>query len=442
MPLKTSISGVRGTVPDSLTDEVVLNFTKAFGTYLDGGKVVIGRDTRSTGEHIKEIVIKGLAATGCEIIDIGIAPTPTTQLAVVSQKAKGGIIVTASHNPLPWNGLKFVKSSGIFLNAEEAEKFFAIYYSQKFQTAKYQLQTTNYNQAINDHINKVLKFVDTEKIKSKKFKVAIDPCNGAGTVITEELLHELGSEVVAINNDPNQPFAHPPEPTPANLQDLCALVKNEHCAIGFAQDPDADRLAIVTEEGEPMSEEYTITAAAEFLLSLKKPKNAVIVTNLSTTQAVDDVAKKYSAQVVRTKVGEVYVSEKMREIKAFLGGEGNGGLIVPEIGYGRDSLAAIAVMLWYMAESNLPLSVLWKSLPQYFIAKHKLEISPEKAAEIIGRVAKNYKNPDLTEGLKILLPNGWIHLRPSNTEPIMRIFAEAKTVEAAEQLSKEILNQI
>lgn len=439
--LKISISGVRGTVPDSLTDDVVLDFAKAFGTYIKGGSIVIGCDTRRSSESIKGVVIEGLRDCGCDVVDLGLATTPTVGIMVRHIKARGGVIVTASHNPEPWNGLKFVRNDGIFLNPGQAKALLDIYYEKKFK-AKKKGSAISFKASNKIHIEKILKFIDVKAIKRSKFKVAIDCCNGAGSVITPMLLKKLGCTIVSINTRPASPFGRGAEPTPDNLKDLAALVKKENADIGFAQDPDADRLAIVDETGTAVSEEYTLALCMKLILSSQKTLNKIVVANLSTTAALDDIAAEFGAKIIRTKIGEVYVAEAIKKEKAIIGGEGNGGVIFPKIGFNRDSLAGIALILMLLTRQKKKLSRIISEIPKYELVKNKIECkTDEEGAAFIEKMHNKFKNEklDLTEGIKVIRPYGWLHLRPSNTEPIIRIFAEAKDRDLAEKFIAEAL---
>jgi len=444
--LKISISGVRGIVPESLNDEVVQNFAKAFGTYLDGGKVVVGCDTRPSGIRIKQIVFESLLSCGCEVIDLGISTTPTVGILTSHLKARGGIVITASHNPNPWNGLKFIAEDGIFLTPSEFEKFITIYENKKF-ISKSGGKITTFDKADEIHINKVLNAIDLAKIKASKFKVVIDSCNGAGSIVTPILLKKLGCTVIEINTKAGEEFPHGPEPTPENLKELSLAVINNKADIGFAQDPDADRLSIVTNKGEAISEEYTLAIAAKYILSknVRTGRSLSIVTNLSTSSLIDDIAKEFGAKVIRTKIGEVHVAVEIKKSKAPIGGEGNGGVIYPKIGFNRDSLAAIALILNYLAEEKQSIDQVVSKLPVYFLSKAKIECnSNEEAIKILDKANELFKNEkiDKTEGLKVYLKDAWIHLRPSNTEPILRIFCEAKSRQEAEKINKNVLSSL
>lgn len=440
--LKISISGTRGTVPDSLTPQVCLDFAKAFGTYLKGGTVVVGTDTRSSSEFIKGIAIQGLLSCGCNIIDLGIATTPTVGIMVRELEANGGLIITASHNPEPWNGLKFVRNDGIFLNSTQGQQLLDIYYSKAFVEQPGSRAKTN-TKAAEIHIKKILKQINPGLIKRRKFKVVIDSVNGAGSVIAPELLRRLGCEVIELYTAPKAPFPRGAEPTPDNIKELARLVKEHHADAGFAQDPDADRLAIVTNTGEAISEEYTLALCSKFILKNANAPKKLVVCNLSTTAAIDDIAREFNAIVVRTKIGEVYVAEAIKKENAIIGGEGNGGIIYPKIGFNRDSQIGIALILMYMAKEKKPLSELVAQIPKYYLVKNKIECeSTDEASNFIEKIKRKFQNDtlDLTEGVKVIRRDGWLHLRPSNTEAVIRVFAEARSKEIAEKFIAEALN--
>ncbi|MCX7715937.1 MAG: phosphoglucosamine mutase, partial [Endomicrobia bacterium] len=325
--LKISISGVRGIIGDTLTPTIVVRFAQAFGTFTNGGKIVVGSDTRPSREMIKHAVISGLISTGCEIIDVGILPVPTVQFIVREVNADGGIMITASHNPIEWNALKFIGPTGTFLTQQQIDRVIDIYHQGSFLLkSSLEYKDVSYDDTIVDlYINKILTSVDSEKIKRRKFKVAIDSCNGAGSVITVKLLEKLGCEVIPINTDITKIFPRNPEPTPENLNQLCEVVKQTNADIGFAQDADADRLSIVSNEGIAIGEEYTLALAVKNVLS--KTKEATVVVNLSTSKMLEDICAQYNAKCYRAKVGEINVVEKILKLNAIIGGEGNGGVI-------------------------------------------------------------------------------------------------------------------
>ncbi|OGC13400.1 phosphoglucosamine mutase [candidate division WOR-1 bacterium RIFOXYA2_FULL_37_7] len=439
--LKISISGIRGMVPDSLTPEVCLNFAKAFGTYMQGETIVVGTDTRSSSEFIKGIVLQGLLSSGCKVIDLGVATTPTVGIVVRELQAQGGLVVTASHNPEPWNGLKFIRKDGIFLNSQQTKKLLEIYENKTFEEAPGGSAKT-YNKASEIHINKILKAIDPKKIRKAKFKVVIDSCNGAGSVITPLLLKELGCIVIELNTNTKKLFPRGAEPTPENLTELAAIVKKEGADIGFAQDPDADRLAIVTETGVPVSEEYTLALSVKYILQTTSSSRRIVVTNLSTTSAIDHIAREFGAVVIRTKIGEVHVAEEIKAKKALIGGEGNGGVIYPKVGFNRDSLSGIALILMYLANQKNKISELVGAIPEYVLIKKKITCdSSREALDFLENSKLKFQKDslDLTEGVKVIRKIGWLHLRASNTEPIIRIFAECKDKKTAEEFIQEAL---
>jgi len=448
MTLKISISGIRGIAGQSLTDEVVRDFAAAFAKYTNKGKIVIGSDTRLSGEHVKTIVISELCARGCEVIDIGIAPTPTTQIAVRNNKADGGIIITASHNPPEWNGLKFVRQDGIFLNESQAKELISMYEDIQ-KTAKAPKEDSLIGSlckkdptALDKHIELVKNNIDVPAIRNKGFKVAIDCCNGAGSVITQKFLKELGCEIIAINTDTKKIPPRGSEPIPQNLSQLCEVVKKFNADIGFAQDPDADRLSIVSDEGVAIGEEYSLALAAMFILSRDKSSGKkVLVTNLSTSRINEDIASGLGAKVVRTKVGEVNVSEKIKETGAVIGGEGNGGIIWPVVGLGRDSIAGIGLILTMLAASGKKLSFIVSGMPRYSMIKDKVELSASSdPSKILSSIEKLYTSEkiDRTDGIKVDFSDGWLHIRSSNTEPIIRIIAEGLDIKVTKNRIEEV----
>jgi len=444
-PVMVSISGIRGIVGEGLTPELIVNFSAAAGTFYGDGNVMVGRDSRVTGEMVKAAVFSGLMSVGCNPVDLGICSTPTVEMAVKNSDAVGGIIITASHNPLEWNALKLLTSEGLFLDQEEGEKIKQIIEGKQFSYAPWNKigEIKKYNRATEDHIEAVLKipYINVEKIRKRKFKVAFDCVNGAGGTIIPELLKELGCETFPMNEEPTGFFAHTPEPVPANLKDLSEHVKKNKAEIGFAVDPDVDRCAIVAETGEPLGEEYTVTLATKLILSKKK---GPVTVNISTTRAVDDVASKFGIAVTRTPVGEINVAKKMKEINAVIGGEGNGGVILPNIHLGRDAPVAIVLTLQHITETGGTISELWKSLPQYVMTKKKIDIGSSNPDEILEKIkdAHSHEKLNLIDGIKIERPTSWVHIRKSNTEPIIRVIAEAKTKKESEELCNSFLKEI
>jgi len=440
-----SISGIRGVVGDGLTSQIVMKFAQAFGTYLGNGKIVVGRDSRVTGSMFKHAVFSGLMAAGCDIIDIDVCSTPTAEMTVKKLKARGGIVITASHNPLEWNALKLIDSSGMFLDEMQGKKVIEIADNNALRNVPWNQvgKVVHYKHAIEDHIKAILKLeiISPDKIAKKGFKVVIDCVNGAGGTILTSLMKELGCDVIFINEEPTGLFPRSPEPLPENLTELCEKVVSEKADIGFAVDPDVDRLAIVSEKGKPLGEEYTLVTAINYVLG---KKDGPLVVNASVTKAVDDLAAKYNTEVFRTKVGEIHVSKKMKLVKAAIGGEGNGGVILPDLHLGRDASLGIALILQQLTEFSGTISELHQSLPQYFQSKNRIEIKDMDVPLILDEILKKYKkeNIDKTDGIKILWEDHWVHIRPSNTEPIIRIYSEAKSLEEADALSFKFIKEI
>lgn len=432
-----SVSGVRGIVGEAFTPEIVGRFSAAFAAFTGKGTVVVGSDTRTSNYMFKYAAFSGLLSGGCEVIDVGVCPTPSVQLMVEKLKADGGIVITGSHNPAEWNALKFIRSDGLFLYPEEGKILLKIYNKGKMERVKWDKirKVRKDNTAIENHLDKVLQTIDREKIKSKKFKVALDACNGAGALISPELLRRLGCEVIELNFRPDGIFAHPPEPIASNLTQLSQLVKSQKADIGFAHDADADRVAIVTEKGRILPEDYSLLLATKFTLISKK---GLVVTNLSTTRALDEVAEQFNCPIKRTKIGDIHVSRCMKEEKAVIGGEGNGGVILPQIHYARDGIAAIVLLLEYLAETSESISKLASNLPNYYIVKRKLKANRVDFSLLKTRLKKEFKGAkfNFLDGIKVDLNKSWIHIRHSGTEPVIRIITEAKTKREAEDLYK------
>jgi phosphomannomutase len=441
--LMISISGVRGVIGEGLTPEVMLAFAQAYGTYCKSGRVVVGRDSRVSGPLLHHAVAAGLMAVGCEVIDVGIAPTPTVKIATHNLHASGGLIITASHNPVMWNGLKMLARDGLFLDEEQGQQVLAI---RDAGTASFLRRwdelgkLTFYEKALNDHLETIyaLPFFDIEKIRRKKFRVVADCVNGAGGVILEKLLEHFGCDFVILNKTQDGRFTHNPEPLPENLGELCEAVIKYRADAGLAVDPDADRLAVVSERGVPLGEEQTLALATAFLLSKRKGK---VVVNLSTSMVIDDIAAKNGCTVERTKVGEIHVAKHMREVSAVIGGEGNGGVILPDVHLGRDAMVGVAMTLQHLADFGGSLSELNASLPQYVMRRRKVELSsgldPKK---VLHKIAQKYRHEklDMNDGVKILRDHSWVQVRASNTEPILRIMSEAPNTEIAEKYCDEL----
>lgn len=450
-----SVSGIRGITGDSLTPQSIIKFTSAFAEYCrrnSGGKsrIAIGRDGRSFGDIVEQMVMSNLALSGFEVINIGVAPTPTVQIATEVLNCAGGISITASHNPQIWNGLKFLNPNGTFLDDKQVEKFLKIANEGKFKYAGIE----NLKPAKNDftwldrHVEKVLKLkiLNLNKIRKAKFKVVVDAVNSSGSVIVPMLLERLGCKVIKLFCDGSGKFPHTPEPVPENLKLLSMAVKKNKADLGISVDPDADRLVLITDKGEPFSEENTITAVSNFVLKNTGTKNKSVTVNLSTTRSVDDIAKNNNAKVFRSPVGEINVVKEMQKNKSVIGGEGSGGVIYPELHYGRDSLAGIAMILNEFADSQKKVSEYKNSLPRYFISKTKLENlkDPDKILKEFEKKYRNDKNVIkiwTNDGLKIDFKNYWIHMRKSNTEPIIRIITEAGSMTEAEEIAGAAFSQ-
>lgn len=439
-----SISGIRGIVGESFTPPVIQKFAAAFGLTM-GKKIVVGRDSRVTGKMVENIVIGTLQSIGCDVVSVGIAPTPTIQLAVENLHADGGIAVTASHNPVEWNALKLIGPDGLFLDETQGKEVISLAEDLQIDYKDWQSigEYEVYENAIDDHKNAIyaLPFINIEALRERKFRVALDCVNGAGSLFFPEFLQSLGCEVVQINTTPNGIFPHTPEPLPENLEELMSVTRSSDVDIAFATDPDSDRLAIISEKGEPLVEEYTLALAVNFILSHKP---GTVVTNVSTTLAVDDIAHKYGAQVVRSKVGEIHVAKRMRELNAVIGGEGNGGVILPDVHLGRDAPIAAAIALQHLLEFGGTISSLHQSLPQYAMAKKKVEIGSAQPDAVLEKIKENHRDEqfDFTDGVKILREKSWVHLRKSNTEPIIRVYAEAETREQAESLANIFFEEL
>jgi len=444
--LKISISGARGIVGDSLTPQLVATLAQAFGTYVGAGPVLVGRDARASGIMLSEAVISGLLSVGCRPVDVGILPIPSFLFVTKATKSAGGIAVTASHNPKPWNGLKFISRDGLYLTPQQTEEYLDIYHQGAFDfipTGKYKSVQVMAD-AGEAHLKRLLNRFDSAAIRRRKFKVALDCNNGAGAPLAPRFLRELGCEVIPLYCEPNGEFAHDPEPTPENIPDVCAAVKSAGADIGFVQDADADRLAIVDEKGRPIGEELTLVLAARYVLAGKKGS---IVCNLSSTRALDDIAAARGVKIFRTKIGEINVVEKLLSVKpkAVIGGEGNGGVIDPEIHPCRDSFAAMGLILEALAKSPKPISSLVASLPRYVLIKDRIEGSAERAHRLIALLKKRYEKAgvvSLMDGLKVDFADHWIHVRPSNTEPIIRVLAEAKTESGARRALESLKSEI
>ncbi len=453
MSLIKSISGIRGTIGgrsgEGLGGVDIVRFTAAYAQYIkniNGGKtgrIVVGRDARISGKMVSHLVVGTLMAMGFDVINIGLATTPTTELAVTGEGADGGLIITASHNPIQWNALKLLDRNGEFLTDSAGKEVIRIAEEEDFTFADVMDLGAEY---VNDtwgerHIEmvKALPIVDAESIAKAGFTVAVDAVNSVGGVVIPRLLRALGvKNVIELNCEPNGHFAHTPEPIPENLTQIAGLMKEGRADVGFVVDPDVDRLAIVMEDGEMFVEEYTLVAVADYILS-HTPGSTV--SNLSSSRALRDVTRRHGCEYNAAAVGEVNVVAKMKETGAVIGGEGNGGVIYPELHYGRDALVGVAIFLTLLAKSGKKVSELKKTYPPYQIAKNKIQLTPDIDVDAILLAVKDkFAGCDITDidGVKIDFPESWVHLRKSNTEPIIRIYSEAETMEKAEKLAEEI----
>ncbi len=457
MTLIKSISGIRGTIGgkagDTLNPLDIVKFTSAYATLIrkttpiKTNKIVVGRDARISGEMVKNVVCGTLMGMGFDVVNIGLASTPTTEIAVTMEQACGGIILTASHNPRMWNALKLLNEKGEFLNKAQGEEVLRIAEAEDFEYAdvdhlgKY-IEDDSYDQK---HIDMVLglDLVDVEAIKARKFKVAFDAVNSVGGIILPKLFDQLGVEYTGMFTEPTGDFQHNPEPLEKNLGDIKELMQQGGHDIGFVVDPDVDRLALFCEDGTMYGEEYTLVTVADYILQ-HTPGNTV--SNLSSTRALRDVTRKYAGcEYNAAAVGEVNVVTKMRETNAVIGGEGNGGVIYPAAHSGRDALVGIALILTYLAKKGMTTSELRATYPPYFIAKNRIDLTPDTDVDaILVKVKELYKNEEVNDidGVKIDFPDKWVHLRKSNTEPIIRVYSEASTMEAADEIGKKIMDVV
>ncbi len=453
MSLIKSISGIRGTIGgvpnDNLTPLDVVKFASAYGTWIlrqnTAAKVVVGRDARISGPMISELLIQTLIGLGIDIIDLGLS-TPTVEMAVPAEEADGGVILTASHNPKQWNALKLLNNKGEFISSEDGKLLLEIANNEDFTFASVdKLGNRITKDYLQYHIDEILKLplVKPELIKSKKFRIAVDPVNSVGAVAIPAMLRALGVEdIVVINEDVNGQFAHNPEPLAEHLGEISSVVKSEKCTLGIVVDPDVDRLAFISEDGEMFGEEYTLVSIADYVL---KHNPGSTVSNLSSTKALRDVTEKAGQKYYASAVGEVNVVAAMKEHNAVIGGEGNGGIIVPELHYGRDALVGVALFLSHLAEMEMKVSHLRSTYPTYQMSKNKAELNPEMDVDkVLAEIEKKYsKRPINTiDGVKIDFDGDWVHLRKSNTEPIIRIYAESTSLTTAENLTKKILQDI
>lgn len=457
MSLISSISGIRGTIGgkdgENLTPIDIVKYVSAFITLLKENepnktlRIVVGRDARISGEMVSSIVCGTIQSMGADVIDVGLSTTPTVEMSVVSHKADGGIIITASHNPMQWNALKLLRSNGEFVSGADGVRIQQWVKEANFTYAEAKKlgHYSFYENAIADHIEKILalEWVDVDAISRANFNVAVDAVNSTGGIAIAQLLKKLGvKRSTILNGEPTGVFAHNPEPLPEHLAEISNLIDKNSFHVGFVVDPDVDRLAIVMENGEMFGEEYSLVAIADYILQNQKGNT---VSNLSSTRALRDISEKYGVSYAAAAVGEVNVVEKMKETNAIIGGEGNGGIILPALHYGRDALVGIALFLTYMAKTKKSPVQIKSQFPSYFISKNKIELKPEtNVPHILDCVAEKYKaySVNRIDGVKVDFEDNWIHLRASNTEPIIRIYAEAANMSIAENLAKKILNDI
>lgn len=457
MALIKSISGFRGTIGgktnDGLTPIDTVKFVSAFAAFIketynkEKITIVLGRDARVSGEMVSHLVVGTLMGMGVDVIDTGLSTTPTVEVAVTEKQADAGIILTASHNPMQWNALKFLNAKGEFISASEGKRVLELAASEDFLFAEVDKlgHCISDTTTIDSHIEKVLalELVDVEAIKQANFKVAYDAVCSTGGLVLTKLLNALGvQQVVALNTEPTGVFPHNPEPLPENITQICEEVVKQGCDVGFIVDPDVDRLAIVCENGKPFVEEYTLVSVADYVLD---HTSGATVSNMSSTKALRDVTEAKGQRYYASAVGEVNVVEKMKEMNAVIGGEGNGGIIYPALHYGRDALVGIALFLSLLAKSGKTCSQLRASYPEYEISKNKIELTPDiNVDSILEKMAKKYADYEVStiDGVKIMFEKEWVHLRKSNTEPIIRIYSESRDMESADRLAKKIMQEI
>ena len=457
MTLIKSISGIRGTVggaqAGNLTPPDVVKFTTAYARLAarrKAGKkltIVVGRDARISGEMVADLVEGTLLACGADVINVGLCTTPGVEMAVITHKADGGIIITASHNPRQWNALKLLNSDGEFLNDAEGKQVLAMSEEEDYDypaidAIGHVLSREDFN---DEHIRRVLALplVDAEAVRKRRFKVVVDAVNSVGGIVMPELLRRLGCEVVELNCAPTGEFAHNPEPLPENLTEIAGVIRREKADLGIVVDPDVDRLALVSEDGSMFVEEYTLVAVADYILTKHPGGNSV--SNLSSSRALRDVTERHGGKYYASAVGEVNVVARMKEVGAVIGGEGNGGVIYPGLHYGRDALVGTALFLTWLAQTGMTMTQLRATYPAYYASKNKIELTPAiDVDKVLREIKERYadENVNDTDGVKIDFPENWVHLRKSNTEPIIRVYTEAKSMAAAEALAQRFIGEI
>ncbi len=457
MALIKSISGIRGTIGggtgDNLTPLDVVKFAAAYGTWIkkrnSSAKVIIGRDARLSGEMVNSLVCSTLQGLGIDVIDLGLSTTPTVEMAVVWEKADGGIILTASHNPIQWNALKLLNEKGEFISGDDGQQVLTLAENEDFDFAQV-TKLGHYQKKegyIAKHVEEILKLplVDVNAVKAKGFRVVVDAVNSTGGIAVPKLLSAMGVTVKELYCEPTGHFPHNPEPLPEHLTDIAREIVKGKYDLGIVVDPDVDRLALVCEDGTPFGEEYTLVAVADYVLNNGKKKNGNTVSNLSSTRALQDVTEKAGGKYAASAVGEVHVVTMMKNTEAVIGGEGNGGIIYPDLHYGRDALVGIALFLTHLAKSNTSALKLRMKYPNYFISKNKIELTRDiNVDKILENVKKKYKNQPINtvDGVRIEFDKEWVHLRKSNTEPIIRIYAESDLETKADNLAKKIITDI
>lgn len=456
MTLIKSISGIRGTIGgtsgENLTPIDIVRFTTAYVRFIAESSadkkltIVVGRDARLSGEMVEDIIEGTLLGCGADVVNVGLCTTPGTELAVTAHRADGGIIITASHNPRQWNALKLLNAKGEFLNDAEGKRVLTLAEDEGFAFPGIDgigkvISREPFNE---EHIRQVLalSLVDIEAVRKRRFKVVVDAVNSVGGVVIPQLLRELGCDVVELNCEPTGEFAHNPEPLPENLTEISRVIVRENADLGVVVDPDVDRLAFVSEDGSMFVEEYTLVAVADYVLSHKKGNT---VSNLSSSRALCDVTKQHGGQYFASAVGEVNVVAKMKEVGAVIGGEGNGGVIYPELHYGRDALVGVALFLTYLAQKKMTMTELRKTYPAYFASKNKIELTPAiDVDKVLHEIKTRYSNEKMNDidGMKIDFAESWAHLRKSNTEPIIRVYTEAKSMIEADALAQRFITEI
>ena len=446
--LMISPSGIRGVVGDSLTPQLALEVGMSFGNLMGKGPVILGGDTRTSHSTYVAAVQAGLQAVGTDVITIGKVTTPTVQQLIKIHQAKGGIVITASHNPIIWNGLKLMNHTGSFLTDSEYDTFIKYYENKTFKLSNWDNQgnVIHDNLALESHVDLILSKIDTNIIKNSSLKVLIDANNGTGALANPILLDKLGISYKLLNNEPNGRFNHDPEPLEKNLSGIIEELKSGDYDIGFVQDADADRLVILDENGRFIGEDYSLAFCIDYILNYEQKNQAIkdVVVNLSTSKIIEDISKEANATIYQTKIGEPNVTAKLKELNAVVGGEGNGGIIYPTIGWGRDSLVGIVIALKYLAESKTKVSDIVATYPQYKMLREKFTVSSrEEIDSFLEKIESHFKQRfkiDKQDGVKVLFETGWIHVRPSNTEPIIRIFIEEQSLQKAKELYKEVIS--